>query len=197
MLWMITDVTRTPSVAATVESIVRFGRVGLLRVTIRPEGLFSDEDLRTVVAEILAKCPRLEVFIRGEPASARRCGAAGLHLRSSSLGRVVAVRAAAPDLFIAVSAHSPTEFEQAFTDGADYVFYSPVFPPLSKPYDQRPTVAPVKREGLYLLGGIDRSRAERLIRQGFVNLAAVSLFYSQTAVNDVEYLLRLMQEVSP
>ncbi len=196
MLWMITDITRTPTVAATVDSIVRVAAAGVGKVTIRNDGIFCEKELCAAVVRIAAKCPRLRIFVAGTPALAKRCGAYGIHLRSSELSRISATRAASPDLAIAVSTHAPAEFERAFGSGANYAFYAPVFPPYSKPDDTRPTVAPVKRNGLFLLGGIDRGRAEGLIRKGFYDLAAISLFYGQTAIDDVQYLSRLLNEVA-
>jgi thiamine monophosphate synthase len=196
MLWMITDLTRTPSVSATVDSVVRVAAVGVDKVTVRNEGVFSEKELCAAVSRIAAKCPALRIFVSGSPDFAKRCGAHGIHLRSSALSLVRETRKACPSLAIAVSTHTPVEFEQAFADGADNAFYAPVFPPYSKPNDTRPTVAPVKRKGLFLLGGLDRGRAEGLIRQGFYDLAAISLFYSQTALDDVGYLSRLLNEVA-
>jgi len=196
MLWMITDLTRTPSVSATVESVVRVAAAGVGKVTIRNDGIFCEKELCAAVERIAAKAPQLQIFVAGMPDLAKRCGAHGIHLRSAELSCISATRAAAPDLAVAVSTHTPVEFERAFGSGANYAFYAPVFPPFSKPDDRRPTVAPVKRNGLFLLGGIDRGRAEGLIRQGFYDLAAISLFYSQTAVDDVQYLSRLLNEVA-
>lgn len=195
MLWMITDITRTPTVAATVDSVVRVAAAGVGKVTLRNEGLFSEVEFCATAERIAAKCPEVELFMAAEPATVRRCGLRGLHLRSSAQGRIAALRTTHPDLSIAVSTHAPGEFERAFADGAHYAFYAPIFPPYSKPHDTRPTVAPVKRDGLFLLGGIDRGRAEWLIRQGFYDLAAISLIYGQTAEGDVEYLSRLLNEV--
>lgn len=196
MLWMITDITRTPTVAATVESIARIAAAGIDKVTIRNDGIFSENELCAAVSRIAAKSPRLQIFVAGTPDLVKRCGAHGIHLRASELSCISATRAAASDLAIAVSTHAPAEFERAFGSGANYAFYAPVFPPYSKPNDTRPTVAPVKRNGLFLLGGIDRGRAEGLIRKGFYDLAAISLFYSQTALDDVQYLSRLLNEVA-
>lgn len=195
MLWMIADTTRTPSVVATVESVARMASAGIHKITIRNDGIFSLAELLKTAERIAARCPGVEVFFAGSPEQARRCGVRGLHLRSSMLDHVTAIRAAAPDLAIAVSTHAAGEFERAFSDGADFAFYAPVFPPYSKPNDTRPTVAPVKRPGVFLLGGIDRQRAEGLIRKGFRDLAAISLFYGQTAEGDVQYLSRLLSEV--
>ncbi len=195
MLWMMTAERPELSETAHCEHIVRLAESGLALVTLRSSAFPETTGLCRAARRIKQDAPRLTVFVRGEPDLASRCGADGLHLSSRDLDKVRAVRRSFPALRIAVSTHAPDEFEQAFAEGADFAIYGPIFPPLSKPDDPRQTVPPVRRSDLYLIGGINRDRADRLIRQGFRDLAAVSLFYSQTAYDEIRYLVRLMHEV--
>ncbi len=197
MLWMITAERPDISEEAHARRIVSLAEAGLSIVTLRPTAFPEKDAVRRVTMRLKREVPDLTVLVRGDPSFASRCGADGIHLASRDIGKVLALRRSDPMLRLAVSTHMPTEFERAFTDGADLALYGPVFPPFSKPDDARPTVTPVMRPGLFLIGGIDRHRAERLIAQGFRDLAAISLFYSQTACDEVRFLDRLMREVTP
>ncbi len=195
MLWMMTAGRPELSETGHCEHIVRLAGSGLALVTLRSAAFPEADALCRAARRIKQAAPGLTVLVRGEPDLASRCGADGIHLSSRDLDKVRTMRRSCPTLRIAVSTHAPAEFEQAFSDGADLALYGPLFPPFSKPGDARPAVTPVSRAGLFLIGGIDRPRAERLIRQGFRDIAAVSLFYSQTAYDEISSLVRLMHEV--
>jgi hypothetical protein len=49
-------------------------------------------------------------------------------------------------------------------------------------------------KNLYLLGGINRMRGRSLIEKGFTNLAGISLFYGDSAAEDISELSELIKE---
>jgi hypothetical protein len=86
----------------------------------------------------------------------------GLHLPGGS--KLTAIRAAFGGR-LGYSAHSIEEALAALDTGADYVFLSPIWQPISKPDDTRPVL------GLEALEGIPRVWRDRVVALGGVNWA--------------------------
>jgi thiamine-phosphate pyrophosphorylase len=82
---------------------------------------------------------------------------------------------------IGFSAHSLEEARKAFDDGADYVFYSPIFPTPSKPGhpglgidDLRVVSSALVPERVYALGGVRPERVRRCMSAGAAGVAVSS-----------------------
>ena len=89
-----------------------------------------------------------------------------------------------PGFLLGVSCHSPEEVRAAAGEGADYVFFGPVFPPLSKPVQGPPVglaglaraVAAAAKIPVLALGGITRANAAACIETGAAGVAGISLY---------------------
>jgi thiamine-phosphate pyrophosphorylase len=99
---------------------------------------------------------------------------------------VRAVRDRYDELMIGYSAHSLTEMEEAEEEGADYVFISPVFVPLSKSSILSPHGPEVLREWtksfkipIFALGGITAGNVTLLKESGCRGVAGISLFLNE------------------
>ncbi len=195
MLWMITDFTKTPDVEKAYTYISKMINAGVNKVLLRNKSLiFNEKMVYQLAGKLAANFPENEIFVPESPSIAEMSGANAIHLPSTALLLIKELRETYPDFLISVSTHSLKEFEKAFIDGADYAFYSPIFPPISKPDDRRKNLSPIKRKNLYLLGGIDKIAALSLIEKGFTNLAGISLFYEENAAETVEFLTNRIEE---
>jgi thiamine-phosphate pyrophosphorylase len=111
-------------------------------------------------------------------------GAAGVHLPSGSPPARVWRR---PDFLVGVSCHSVEEVCRAEAEGADYVVFGPVFPPLSKPaglepkgLDQLARAAKAVRIPVLALGGVTRENSAACVTAGAAGIAGISLFQSES-----------------
>src|SRR5262249_39754121 len=110
-------------------------------------------------------------------------GAAGLHLPAGSIGPS-RWRSIAPQGFlIGVSCHTIDEARIAEQEGANYVFYGPVFAPLAKVsareprgLDSPPLAARAVKIPVLALGGIIKENIAQCIDAGAAGIAAISLF---------------------
>jgi thiamine-phosphate pyrophosphorylase len=115
-------------------------------------------------------------------------GAAGLHLPAdappTSKFRVIAP----PAFLIGKSCHTLDEVGTAEQEGADYVFFAPIFAPLSKTsplpprgLDALAQAARAVKIPVIALGGITRENISDCIKAGAAGIAAISLFERPTA----------------
>jgi thiamine-phosphate pyrophosphorylase len=110
-------------------------------------------------------------------------GAAGAHLPAGSPAPL-AFRGIVPEGFLmGVSCHCVEEVRKAAEDGADYVVFGPVFPPLSKPaglaprgLDELARAAAAVNIPVLALGGITRENAQECAASGAAGVAGVSLY---------------------
>lgn len=72
------------------------------------------------------------------------------------------------------SCHSVAEAHAALAAGCDWVFLSPIFQPISKPSDDRPTLGVEVLAGMVALGGITIDRLADCRDNGAVGVATMS-----------------------
>lgn len=102
----------------------------------------------------------------------------GLHLPSDALAGPFRERWAGP---LGQSCHTLDEVRAAFDAGCDWAFLSPIFRPISKPDDRRPTLGLAALNGsqAVALGGITLTTAAECVRSGAVGVASMSGVLSQ------------------
>jgi len=108
----------------------------------------------------------------------------GVHLPENSCP-LARVRSAAPDLLTGKSTHSLKDAVAAESDGADYLFFGPVFEtPLKKRYgppmglDKLETVCRNVSIPVYAIGGITPQNTNHCLKHGAYGVAAMSIFSS-------------------
>lgn len=119
----------------------------------------------------------VRLLIAGDVALAAAVGADGLHLPERELDRAPALRAAHPDWLLTGALHAPP---RSAPPELDAVLISPVFAP-GGASPARPALGPaglaamIGAAGLpgYALGGMDPTRASRLVGAGACGIAAV------------------------
>ena len=145
------------------------------------EKALSARALYDVVKAAQARHPKVIVNTRMDVALA--AGAAGLHLPANSIAPNRWRTIAPPGFLIGVSCHTLDEVRAAEAEGADYVFFGPVFPPLSKISDLTPrgldalaAAAMSVKIPVLALGGITRDNAPDCEKARAAGIAAISLF---------------------
>jgi thiamine-phosphate pyrophosphorylase len=110
-------------------------------------------------------------------------GAHGLHLPSHSPPPQSFRALTPPGFLIGVSCHTHDEIRQAEDEGADYVFYSPIFSPASKPGYHPGLGTPALRLAcsltklpVFALGGITVDNQAECADAGAAGVAGISLF---------------------
>lgn len=72
-------------------------------------------------------------IVNSDIALVKQIDASGIHLKSNQC--LVAARQELPDKIIGISTHTKEEVQEATKNKADYIFFSPIFKPLSKDLD--------------------------------------------------------------
>jgi len=135
------------------------------------------------LVEAVRKLPNphgAKILVNSRVDVALAAGADGVHLPSGSPPARVWRQ---PGFLIGVSCHSVDDVRNAEKDGADYVLFGPVFPPLSKSTGLEPRGL----EGLALaaaavtipvlaLGGVTRKNSAACTSAGAAGVAGISLF---------------------
>jgi len=151
-------------------------------IQIREKGLSTRAlfDL-TVAIVAIARPAGVLVFVNERTDVALAAGAAGVHLPSRSIRPSRVPRVAG--FRIGVSCHNALELEDAAAGGADFAGLSPVFAPISKPYDSPPLglteferLVRAARLPVLALGGITPERVHACIDAGAAGVAGISLF---------------------
>jgi thiamine-phosphate pyrophosphorylase len=143
-------------------------------------------DLFELTRKVLAQSnPRgAKILVNSRIDVALAAGADGAHLPSGSPSPQ-AWRALTPQGFLlGVSCHSPEEARAAAGEGANYVFFGPVFAPLSKPAQGPPVglaglaraVSAAGKIPVLALGGITRANIAACIEAGAAGVAGISLY---------------------
>lgn len=157
-------------------------------IQIREKDL-SSRSLYSLVCQAVARAGagRSKILVNARVDVALAARAAGVHLPSHS-PPPSCWRPIVPSGFLfGVSCHTIDEVRRAEQEGADYVFFGPVFAPLSKATDLPPrglaslaNAARVVRIPVLALGGINKENSAQCVESGAAGIAAISLFQSQS-----------------
>jgi len=153
---------------------------GVRLVQLREKALDRDA-LEALAEQVLSLTARYDVMLLINTATdiAVKIGAQGVHLPGNVLPRAVRDRVG-PSFLIGYSTHTHAELDCA--DGADFVTYSPIFTPGSKPgYDGveagfvgLANAVRHSRLPVYALGGITPKRAAKSRATGCAGVAVMS-----------------------
>lgn len=116
----------------------------------------------------------------------------GIHYKSSEPDNLKLKRSGCA--IVTASAHNSTEVRNCFSKGADFVYLSPVFKPISKPGDNRPVIpfeviedlTGVYGEKVILLGGITPERISQLkqkLKHDF-SIGGISMYFNAGSAGD-------------
>jgi thiamine-phosphate diphosphorylase len=184
---LVTDHARlgAPGSTAALDALVRLvaaaGEAGIDLVQVREPSL-SDEALFRLVERIVARTtPHCRILVNERFDVALAAGAAGVHLRASSLVASRVRRVVPRGFLIGRSVHSNTEIRDACEDGAvDYLLFGTVFPSASKASGQPAAgtaalAAAVKAAEVPVLaiGGITMERIPQVAETGAAGAAAI------------------------
>ncbi|MGH9735249.1 MAG: thiamine phosphate synthase [Candidatus Acidiferrales bacterium] len=135
--------------------------------------------------------------------------AAGVHLGGESLPVEQVVRwcragNAPPEFQIGVSCHSIDQTRAAAQNGADYIFFGPVFNTPSKrsfgppqDLDRLGEICRAIQIPVIAIGGIDESNAQDCIRRGASGVAAIRLFQSAPKDGELEGFISTLHSRGP
>ena len=170
--------------SSLVEVAAKAEKEGVDYFQLREKDLTPRELLR-MAQEIRPLLRRTLLIVNGSLDVALASNADGVHLQQDNIPVAVA-RAGHEKLMIGFSAHSFAEMKEAEGQGADYVFISPVFQPLSKvsvavPHGVEAVADWTKsvKIPVFALGGISRENVIRLKQSGCCGVAGVSLFLKE------------------
>jgi thiamine-phosphate pyrophosphorylase len=178
------------------ESIHSAVGMGLDWIQIREKDLSTQELLelaRFVVQE--TRDSKVRAFVNDRFDVALATGAAGVHLGESSIPvrNVACWRRAGgrSNLLIGASCHSPESAVNAERDGADYVFYGPVYATPSKEafgppqgIERLKKACEAVRIPVLAIGGITTANARSCIAAGAAGIAAIRMFQESPDFND-------------
>jgi len=133
--------------------------------------------------DALAAAPHRKVLINSRLDVALAAGAHGLHLPAHSPAPSSFRPLTPPGFLIGVSCHTLDELRQAESESADYVFFSPIFQPFSKPGYHPGLGLIALRQAcsavtipVFALGGITPENALDCTAAGAAGVAGISLF---------------------
>jgi thiamine-phosphate pyrophosphorylase len=142
----------------------------------------SPRELLSLAQELMPLLHRTRMLIHGRLEVALACNAEGVHLQKDNIP-VAAVRSKYRDLTIGYSAHSLEEMKMAEREGADYVFISPIFQPVSIHSTLTPLGLATLEEWtkqitipVLGLGGVSSQNMLELEKTGCSGAAGISLF---------------------
>jgi len=181
----ITD-SKTLVAESLLDAITRNLAAGVTWIQIREKDLSARALFELVEAACKLPNPHGSKFIVNTRAdvslAAGVAGAMGVHLPSGSPPARFWRR---PGFLVGVSCHSVDDVLQAEAEGADYVVFGPVFPPLSKSSGLEPKgldglagAAAAVRIPVLALGGVTKENSAACVSAGAAGVAAISMFQS-------------------
>ena len=142
----------------------------------------SPRELLSLAQDLRPLLHRTRMMIHARLDVALACKADGVHLQKDNIP-VAAVRSKYRNLTIGYSAHSFEEMKMVEEEGADYVFISPIFQPLSKqsnlpPHGLATLTGWTTRMSIpvFALGGVSHQNVSELEKAGCSGAAGISLF---------------------
>lgn len=172
---------------ALLDCIANAARCGVDWIQIREKDL-DGRALGELVRQAMEKAPATHFLVNDRLDVAIGAGAAGVHLGAESLPVAEAVKwcragHAPPGFLVGRSCHSMEEALEAQRDGADYIFFGPVFATPSKAkYGAPQGIEKLKevcgRAGVPMLaiGGITAENLQECLRAGAAGIAGIRLF---------------------
>ena len=194
--------------ARLLKKIAAATHAGVDWVQLREKDLPGRALSRIARAAVEAAGPGSRIFINDRLDVALAAGAAGVHLGGESLPvqevaswPAIKLGGTAPAGFlIGRSCHSTTEAIAAERDGADYIFFGPVFSTPSKqsygPAQGTGLLAEVCRAvevPVLAIGGLTLDNAAECLAAGAAGIAAIRLFQDAEDVSDVVSALRALR----
>lgn len=147
----------------------------------------------TVRAASLVKGTSTHLLVNDRADIASAAGASGVHLTTSSIPTTVVRQTFGDDFLVGVSTHTVTEASQAFSDGADFAVFGPVFATASKEIYGEPAgleslshvISTVTPFPILALGGIVLERVSDCFRAGAAGIAAIRLFEDTAKISSM------------
>jgi thiamine-phosphate pyrophosphorylase len=180
----ITDSLAAGGLDTLIEIVRRRFDDGVEMVQLREKHLTARQ-LASLVGRVLALPNRgaARILVNTRVDVAIITGAHGAHLPSNSPEPSRWRAIAPPGFVIGVSCHSVDEIRAAGREGADYAFFSPVFPTASKaalgPPQGLARLAEASRSveiPVLALGGVTAENAARCVEAGAAGIAGISMF---------------------
>lgn len=143
----------------------------------------SDEELLNLLQDLKPLCLAHSIclIVHGDLDLVVAGHADGVHLNARSTSPQAARAKLSPDAVIGYSAHSFDEAREVVEQGADYVLFSPVFPPLSKTatrlslgLEKLKEASAALPEHLVALGGISKENISSCREAGASRIAMIS-----------------------
>jgi thiamine-phosphate pyrophosphorylase len=156
------------------------------------------EDLaRDALREVRENSRTTRLLINSRVDVALACGADGVHLTSpdvsASDARAIASSCGRPEFLVAQSTHSISELELAYSHGADFAVFGPVFGKITAPARDGVGIEELRRVRMrfigkpeasgggrafqvFALGGVTLGNASACVQAGAAGIAAIRLF---------------------
>lgn len=195
-----------PLLLRTIEAVAA---AGVDWIQLREKDLLGAENLelaRAALARIRARSSHTRIIVNDRVDIALAAGAGGVHLSENGFSVPDARRLCARfakdsakplDFLIGVSCHSLGSALGAARDGADYIYFSPIFHTPSKAFYGPPQGVERLRQickavqiPVIAIGGITLENAASCYTAGVAGAAAIRLFQDATDVSSVIHSLR-------
>ena len=203
LLYYITDRRQFPGSdseqrRSVLRAVERAARAGVDYIQLRERDLCGralEQLAKDAVAAVRAATTGTRLLVNSRLDVALACGADGVHLRSddpfASEARMMA-RARAGFL-VGVSCHTPTEVRTAWSHGADFAVFGPVFEKngvKSTLVGGLRTACAAAPTAVFALGGVTAENAGACVKAGAAGIAGIRLFQQ---AEDLEVLIRALR----
>ncbi len=156
-------------------------------VQIREKEL-SDRQLYELVSLAVERAAgRVRVIVNGRADVALAAGAGGVHLPAEGAPLEAVRRLVGRGMLVGRSTHSLAEIDRARDEGADYVYYGPVFATPGKRAVGVEALGSAARRGVPViaLGGIRIDRLRAVAEAGAAGVAAIRMFADPDRLGDL------------